>query len=73
MPENAKDVNATAIPKTHFTNYRPVLEEKEGKYEKSANENQVVSKDLGANFNNAHYYCTLCHVPQTNATGNVGR
>ena len=77
MPKMAAMVNATAIPKSHFTNFRPSTHIIDGEVVKSgvvientssaelSNVSIVKQGDLvGARFN-----CTQCHAPQSQ--GNV--
>ncbi len=70
-PSVAKDIGATPIPKSHFTNYRPLTKinkngkiVKEGKIVKNTSDIETVSKPLtklaGARFN-----CSQCHAPQS--------
>lgn len=68
LPAVAAALKATAMPKSHFTDYRPAVVEEGGLYKVDAEEGQVVSKDLGANYNLARYNCTQCHAAQSNAT-----
>ncbi len=68
IPENAKAIGATEIPKTHFTNFRPEMIQKEGLYYSNAKPNEIISRELGAELNMARYNCTQCHVSQTNIT-----
>ena len=70
-PENAKEIGATALPKTHFTNYRPDLIQKDGLYQIDAETNEIVSLELGAELNMARYNCTQCHVSQANITVDI--
>lgn len=56
------------MPQSHFTDYRPQLVEEAGLYKVDAAEGEVVSKNLGANYNLARYNCTQCHAAQANAT-----
>ena len=58
--------NATDIPPTHFTKYRPDIKKVNGKYQYMDGGKLVVSEDLGK-LNSARYNCTQCHVIQTNA------
>lgn len=58
--------NATDIPPTHFTKYRPDMKLVNGKYQYNDGGKSVVSEDLGK-LNTARYNCTQCHVIQTNA------
>ena len=68
LPAVAAALKATAMPKSHFTDYRPAVVEEGGLYMVDAKEGEVVSKDLGANYNLARYNCTQCHAAQSNAT-----
>ena len=73
MPKMAAMVNATAIPKSHFTNFRPSTHMIDGEIVKSGRviqntsseqlENVSISRQgdlVGARFN-----CTQCHAPQS--------
>jgi len=64
MPAVATAVNATPIPPTHFTNYRPKVKEKGGKYAVDAKEGEVYAESLGDKLSQARFNCTQCHVPQ---------
>jgi len=68
MPDKAKTEKATPMPITHFTDYRPQIEEKDGVYNVNAKENEIVSVSTNKKVNMAQYNCNQCHVPQTNAT-----
>jgi cytochrome c-type protein NapB len=68
LPAVAAALKATAMPKSHFTDYRPEVIEQNGLYQVDAKEGEVISKDLGANYNLARYNCTQCHAPQANTT-----
>lgn len=68
LPAVAAALKATAMPQSHFTDYRPQVVQEEGLYMVDATEGEVVSKDLGANYNLARYNCTQCHAAQANAT-----
>ena len=70
MPDKAKKFEATAIPQTHFTNYRPAIIEEDGLYLVDAEENEVVAQDLG-HFNDAMYNCSQCHVAQAKVTVDI--
>ncbi len=70
MPDKAVAVGATAIPATHFTNYRPEIKEAGGKvklYDDNNESNSTVAKDLGGKLSSARYNCNQCHATQTNA------
>jgi len=77
MPDVAKGVGATPIPKSHFTDFRPKATLKDGKVIKAG---KVLGQDLKntsdikiAKFkhlktlNMARFNCSQCHVPQANA------
>ncbi|MCF6169537.1 MAG: nitrate reductase cytochrome c-type subunit [Bacteroidales bacterium] len=70
MPDKAPEFKATPLPKTHFTSYRPVVVEEDGKYRVDAMEGEVVEKDLG-HFNGAMFNCSQCHVPQAEVTVDI--
>jgi len=72
MPDKAKAVGATPIPKSHFTNYRPHTKigkdgaiVKEGKAVANTSDIKVVAHDL-KHLSMARFNCTQCHVPQAN-------
>lgn len=67
-PENAKNIGATPMPNTHFTNYRPEMIEEEGIYINTVEANEVVQKEMGEELNLARYNCTQCHAPQADVT-----
>ncbi len=64
MPAVAKAMKSTPIPPTHFTNYRPDVKKKGGKYAVDAKEGEVYAKNLGDKLSKARFNCTQCHVPQ---------
>lgn len=68
MPAIAVALKSTSIPKSHFTDYRPAVVEKDGLYSVDAKEGEVIANDLGAQLNQARYNCTQCHVPQAKVT-----
>ena len=70
MPDKAPEFKATPMPKTHFTSYRPVVVEEDGKYRVDAKEGEVIEKDLG-HFNGAMFNCSQCHVPQAEVTVDI--
>jgi len=53
LPEIAEGVNATAMPKSHFTSILP-----------KSGVNEVSYTDLGEQMSDTRYNCTQCHVPQ---------
>ena len=76
MPDVAKSMNATPIPPSHFTNYRPVTVMKGNKVIK---EGKVVGKDIGNTSDiklakaqklnhlyQGRFNCSQCHAPQAN-------
>ena len=67
-PEKAKAENATPMPVTHFTDYRPEIIEKNGVYAVNAIEGEVTAVSTNKKVNMAQYNCNQCHVPLTNAT-----
>jgi len=64
MPAVAVAMKATPIPASHFTDYRPKVKEKNGKYAVDAKEGEVYSKSLGDKLSQTRFNCTQCHVPQ---------
>ncbi len=73
-PEIAKSMNATPIPKSHFTNYRPDTSlakdgsiVKEGKIVDNTSDFKLVSKKV-ENLAGARFNCSQCHAPQSIAT-----
>jgi len=81
MPEVASSVGATAIPETHFTNYRPTTVLKEGKVIK---EGRVIGWDLpnttdlklakakkSDTLYQGRFNCTQCHAPQSKTKTDV--
>ncbi len=76
MPSVAPSVHATPIPKSHFTNFRPVkIVVKNGKLIKegkvvakpNGGANEVFENSTGGKLYAGRYNCTQCHVPQSNA------
>lgn len=67
MPDKAPEFKAIPLPETHFTSYRPIAFEEDGKYNIVAAEGEVFENDLG-HFNNALFNCSQCHVPQAEVT-----
>jgi len=72
MPEAAKGVGATPIPASHFTDFRPKTELKDGKIIKDGKAVVNTSDVTIAKFktmkklNSARFNCSQCHVPQAN-------
>ncbi len=69
MPDKVEETGAVAIPKMHFTNLRPALNEENGIYHFSQKDTLVrVEIDK---LNNAFFNCTQCHVPQAKIRVNI--
>ncbi len=72
MPEAAKGVGATPIPESHFTDFRPKTELKDGKIIKDGKAVTNTTDVTIAKFkklkklNQARFNCSQCHVPQAN-------
>ncbi len=72
MPEAAKGVGATPLPASHFTDFRPKTELKDGKIVKDGKVVTNTSDVTIAKFkklkklNPARFNCSQCHVPQAN-------
>jgi cytochrome c-type protein NapB len=74
MPEAAKAAGATAIPPSHFTNFRPETTMKDGKVVKEGKElgahntsDVVIAKAKKLNtLYQGRYNCSQCHAPQAN-------
>ncbi len=66
MPEVAPSVKATAIPASHFANFRPATGmAKEGKEVDNTSDFKVVAKKMDK-LNPARFNCSQCHAPQAN-------
>ncbi len=71
-PEAAKSMNATPIPASHFTDFRPKTELKDGKIVKDGKVIKNTSDVTLAKFKKmkklspARFNCSQCHVPQAN-------
>ena len=81
MPEVASSVHATAIPKSHFMNFRPTeIIAKNGKLIKKGDivarpnggANDVFATSTHGKLYAGRYNCTQCHVAQSNAKPLVG-
>jgi len=81
MPEVAKIMHATPIPKSHFVSFRPLESVtksgkvvKKGKIVARANNgsNNVYVNSTHGKLDPERYNCTQCHVPQSNAKPLVG-
>lgn len=78
LPEVAKAVNATPVPGSHFTDYRPSTDiaadgriSKAGKAVSNTSDFKAGTKTL-KKLSGARYNCTLCHAPQSNNKPLVG-
>jgi len=67
MPKVAEAAKATAIPRSHFTDYR-IRPKKTGKVYEIAANNETAAEDLGDELSRARFNCSQCHVPQANIT-----
>ncbi|MDD4855889.1 MAG: nitrate reductase cytochrome c-type subunit [Sulfuricurvum sp.] len=65
MPDVAKTMGATPIPKTHFTSFRPNVEVDSDDNVKAESDDQIIKKDLHGKLWQGRYSCTQCHAPQT--------
>ena len=73
MPEVATSMNATPIPTSHFTNFRPATAMANGKMTKNGKvlENTTtaslsdISIKHGDKLQGARFNCTQCHAPQS--------
>ena len=65
MPEVSVAMKSTAIPVSHFTNYRPEVVLNDGKI--NVEKSKVVTKiDLKGKLSHTRFNCTQCHVTQAN-------
>lgn len=66
MPEVAVGMNATPIPKSHFTNFRPHHSFDGKKFEKSIdNMKNEIAIEEKETLVNARFNCSQCHAPQS--------
>jgi cytochrome c-type protein NapB len=75
MPEVAKSMGATALPSSHFTNFRPATAiRNDGQMTKNGkaidntsyeNMKDISIKSTGDKLSGARFNCTLCHAPQS--------
>jgi len=67
MPDVAKGVGATPIPKSHFTNFRPKHKFDGKKFEKAIDnlKNDVAISKPKDKLVNARFNCSQCHAPQS--------
>jgi len=66
-PDKAPAFKAIPLPMTHFTSYRPTVEEVNGVYVFKEPVGEIFETVLD-HFNNALYNCSQCHVPQAEVT-----
>lgn len=79
MPDVAKGVGATAIPASHFTNYRPTTVLKNGEFEKEGKKIGISKGEMGNTSDikiakakklnhlyQGRFNCSQCHAPQAN-------
>ncbi|OHD94263.1 MAG: nitrate reductase [Sulfurimonas sp. GWF2_37_8] len=66
MPEVAKDMGATPIPQSHFTDFRPKpsYDGKEFKLPADTMKNDISIKKLDT-LSGARFNCSQCHAPQS--------
>lgn len=69
MPDKIETSGAVAIPKMHFTNLRPTLNEVDGKYY-FAHVDTLVRVEMDR-LNNAFFNCSQCHVPQAKVSVDI--
>ncbi|MEA1953435.1 MAG: nitrate reductase cytochrome c-type subunit [Campylobacterota bacterium] len=85
MPENAKAMNSTPIPASHFTNYRPETIMKDGEMLKEGKVVGLAKDTMGntsdivvakakktAKLYNGRFNCSQCHAPQAKIDTLVG-
>lgn len=66
LPDNAAAVNATPIPKSHFTNFRPTHNFDGKMFTKSIdNYKNEVSIKVTTHLQGARFNCTQCHASQS--------
>jgi len=84
MPESAKAMGATPIPASHFTNYRPKTELKDGELVKegktvglkgelgNVSDIKVAKAEKTDKLYQGRFNCTQCHAPQSKTDTVVG-
>ncbi len=65
MPEVSVAMKSTAIPVSHFTDYRPEVVLNDGKIDVEKSKH-VTKTDLKGKLSNTRFNCTQCHVTQAN-------
>ena len=84
MPESAKAMGATPIPVSHFTNYRPKTELKDGELVKEGKVVGIQKGDMGNTSDivvakakksdklyQGRFNCSQCHAPQAKVDTDV--
>ena len=79
LPEVAESVGATAIPLSHFTNYRPETHMEKGKVLKegkalsgsNTSDVKIAKTRKGDTIYQARFNCTQCHAPQSKMATSV--
>ncbi|MCX6073905.1 MAG: nitrate reductase cytochrome c-type subunit [Campylobacterales bacterium] len=71
MPDVAKSMGATPIPKSHLTNMRPAVSVDNDDNLKAESDDKIIKKDLHGQLWQGRYNCTACHAPQTTGALNV--
>ncbi|RXJ94414.1 nitrate reductase [Malaciobacter molluscorum] len=73
LPGIAESMNATPIPKTHFTNYRPDTKldkkgeiVKDGKVVENTTDVTLAKEKKLDTLSGARFNCSQCHAPQSN-------
>jgi len=69
MPDKIEESGAKQMSDTHFMNWRPQPEEKDGKFVIVKNE-ELTNEEVGK-LNNSYFNCSQCHVPQANVTVDI--
>ncbi|MBT3210084.1 MAG: nitrate reductase cytochrome c-type subunit; periplasmic nitrate reductase electron transfer subunit [Bacteroidetes bacterium] len=64
-PAVADSLKSTAMPASHFSDYRPKHSLVKGLFIRKTGDNEVSSKSLGDKMYLGRYNCSQCHVPQT--------
>jgi len=67
MPEVAAGVGATAIPVSHFTNFRPTHNNNSNGFTKSIDnmQNEISISKASTKLTGARFNCSQCHAPQS--------
>ena len=67
MPDVASSMGATALPVSHFTNFRPTHNNNSAGFTKSIDnmKNEMAISKASAKLTGARFNCTQCHAPQS--------